>query len=183
MKDTFIELYTYLKNPVLEQDENTNFTYRIKKFGFLLAICIITGIAIMPLFAIIEQTGLVDMEQHAMEDLINKYPKYVIFLLAAVAAPLLEELIFRAPITAFKKKKNFKIAFYSFTIIFGLVHITNYSITENVILLAPILILPQLLVGSYFGFIRVRFGLIWSIALHGFYNGILTIAFLSTEFV
>ena len=62
---------------------------------------------------------------------------------------------------------------YVFAILFGLVHITNFKITPSVLLLAPILVLPQICIGGFLGFIRVRFGLLWSIALHGSYNGIL----------
>ena len=55
-------------------------------------------------------------------------------------------------------------------LLFGFVHITNFDFTTSVLLLSPILVLPQLLVGGYFGYIRVRFGLQWSILLHGSYN-------------
>ncbi len=99
--------------------------------------------------------------------------KPMILLFAVVIAPLFEELIFRAPINFFKNKKSFKIAFLRFAIIFGFIHITNFKLHTNVLLLAPILVLPQILLGGYFGFIRVRFGLIWSYALHACYNGIL----------
>jgi hypothetical protein len=40
-------------------------------------------------------------------------------------------------------------------------------------LLSPLLVAPQLTVGVFLGFIRVRFGLNWAIALHAFYNLIL----------
>jgi hypothetical protein len=173
MKKIFLELIKYLKNPVLEEDENTNFTYRIKKFGFIVLICLLTGIAISPIFSIIDAFSWVDMENHAMEDMIKQLSKPQIFLLAVVMAPLLEEIIFRAPLILFKKAKSFKIAFYTFAIIFGLIHISNFGMTLNVILLAPILVAPQIILGGYLGFIRVRFGLVWSIALHACYNGIL----------
>ncbi|WP_435264277.1 CPBP family glutamic-type intramembrane protease [Tenacibaculum sp. nBUS_03] len=61
---------------------------------------------------------------------------------------------------------------------FGLVHITNYTLTTNVILLTPFLIAPQTILGGYLGFIRVRFGLHWSILLHACYNAFfMTMAF------
>lgn len=173
MRKTFLELIRYLKHPVLEEDKNTNFLYRIKKFGFLLIICLLTGIAISPIFSIIETFGLVNMENHAIEDMIKEFSKLQIFLFAVVMAPILEELIFRAPLKLFRKVENFKIVFYTFAIIFGLIHIANFNTTLNVVLLSPILVAPQIILGGYLGFIRVRFGLIWSIALHACYNGIL----------
>jgi len=173
MKETFQELLLYLKNPILEKDENIDFNYRIKKFGYLLLICLLTGFLISPIFAIIEEFGWINMEDHAMEDMMKNLTKPMIFLTAVVIAPLLEELIFRAPLTLFKSKNSFKIWFYVFAVLFGLVHISNFKMTTNVLLLAPILVLPQTLLGGYLGYIRVRFGLGWSIALHACYNGIL----------
>ncbi|TXD50887.1 MULTISPECIES: CPBP family intramembrane glutamic endopeptidase [unclassified Polaribacter] len=181
MKKTFLELLKYLKNPVLEEDTNTDFTYRSKKFGALLIICLLTGVVISPLFSIIEALGLVNMEDHAIEDMMKRFSTTEIFLFAVVLAPLLEELFFRAPLTLFKDPKIFKWAFYTFAIIFGMIHISNFGITLNVILLAPILVAPQIILGGYLGFIRVRFGLLWSIALHAFYNGVLMALTLAPE--
>ena len=96
-----------------------------------------------------------------------------IFLLGAMLMPVLEETIFRGPITEFKKPKSFKIAFYTFALLFGSIYISNFEITTNVLLLSPLFVLPQILLGSYFGYIRVRLGLTWSMLLHGCYNGIL----------
>lgn len=181
MKETFFELLKYLKNPVLEQDSNTDFKYRLKKFSHLLIISLATGLLLSPIFVIIEEFGWVNMDDHAMEDMMKNFSIPVIFFLAVILAPLFEELIFRAPLTLFKKPKNFKIGFYVFAILFGLVHITNFKITQNVLLLTPLLVLPQTLLGGYFGFIRIRFGLGWSMALHAFYNGILMLITFSAD--
>ncbi|QXP74352.1 CPBP family intramembrane glutamic endopeptidase [Tenacibaculum sp. HL-MS23] len=170
MKDTFKELVGYLKNPVLEKDTNQENSYRFKKFLHLLIISILTGAALTPLFALIEYLGLVDMNTHAMEDLMKRMSKIKVFLYAGIAAPLLEELLFRAPITLFKSKKYFKVVFYAFALIFGFIHLSNFGITTNVLLLAPILVAPQIILGGYLGFIRVRFGLTWSMLLHASYN-------------
>lgn len=170
MKDTFTELITYLKKPILKEDTDKSNFYRFKKFFNLLIISILTGALLSPLFILIEHLGWVDMNTHAMEDLLKNMSKIKVFLFTVIAAPLLEELIFRAPITLFKQAKHFKIAFYIFAVIFGLVHITNFKTTTNVLLLAPVLVAPQIILGGYLGFIRVRFGLIWSILLHASYN-------------
>jgi membrane protease YdiL (CAAX protease family) len=181
MKKTFLELINYLKNPVLEKDSNTDFKYRIKKFGFILIISLFTGIAISPIFSIIEALDLINMDEHAMEDMLKTFSKPVIFLFVVIVAPLFEELIFRGPLTLFKKGKSFKIGFYVFAIIFGFIHLSNFKITENVLILAPILVAPQTILGGYFGFIRVRFGLVWSIGLHACYNGILMLLTFSSD--
>jgi hypothetical protein len=173
MKETFQELIAYLRNPTLEKDENKDFKYQLKKFGYLLIISLLTGILIAPIFGLIEEFGLIDMENHAMEEMMKNFSKPSIFLLVVIIAPLFEELIFRAPLPLFKNKTTFRIAFYVLAIVFGLVHLSNFPMTKNVLLFAPILVLPQILLGGYLGFIRVRFGLIWSIALHAAYNGTL----------
>ncbi|MCF2874355.1 MULTISPECIES: CPBP family intramembrane glutamic endopeptidase [unclassified Tenacibaculum] len=170
MIETFNELIAFLKNPVLEKDANQNSTYRLKKFLHILIISILTGAALSPLFVLIEHLGWVDMSNHAMERLIKSFSKLQIFLFAVIVAPLLEESIFRAPITLFRGEKVFKIAFYVFAVAFGLIHLSNFPITNNVLILAPILVAPQIILGGYLGFIRVRFGLIWSILLHATYN-------------
>lgn len=170
MKETFQDLISYLKNPVLEQDQNSDLKYRFKIFLHILLISIITGIVISPVFALFEQLNWIDLENHKVEELFKDMSKLKVILLASIVIPIIEELIFRAPITSFKKPKSFKFGFYFFTLAFGLVHLTNFDNTTNVLLLAPILVLPQTLVGAYFGYIRVRFGLQWSMLLHGSYN-------------
>lgn len=173
MKETFQDLISYLKNPVLEEDSNTDINYRLKIFGHLLITCLVTGLAISPLFSLLEYLNFIDMSTHKVEEMFAGMSKIQMLLVAAVVAPLLEEAIFRAPITLFKDKKSFKIAFYVFAVLFGYVHISNFEITTNVLLFSPLLVLPQILLGGYLGFIRVRFGLHWAIFLHAAYNGIL----------
>ncbi len=170
MKETFNELIAYLRNPVLEKDTNTNNSYRFQKFLHLLVISILTGALLTPLIVIVSELGLVNLDDHAMKDMMDKFGKPMILFLTIIAAPLLEELFFRAPLTLFTGKKTFKIAFYVIAVLFGLVHITNYNMTINVLLLSPILVAPQTILGGYLGFIRTRFGLQWSILLHACYN-------------
>ena len=181
MKQTFLEIFSYLKNPVLEKDTNENFKYRLKKFGHLLLISLLTGFLISPIFVIIEEFGLINMEDHSIGEMLENFPKLVIFFFVVIIGPSIEELIFRGPLTLFKSKKPFKIVFYTLTILFGLIHISNFTMTKNVLLLTPILVLPQILLGGYLGFIRVRFDLGWSIALHACYNGVLMLITFSTD--
>ena len=149
MKETLQELFSFLKNPILEKDNNTNVGYRFQKFIHLLIISIITSTLLTPLFYIVETLGLVDLDNHAVEDLLNSFSKPMVFLFAVVLMPVLEELFFRGPLTLFHHGKTFKRAFYLFAIAFGFVHITNYEITTNVLLLAPILIAPHLFARGY----------------------------------
>ncbi|MGB0564495.1 MAG: type II CAAX prenyl endopeptidase Rce1 family protein [Spirulinaceae cyanobacterium] len=62
-----------------------------------------------------------------------------------------------------------RLIFYTLTLLFGTIHITNYE--SQVWGLLPLLVLPQILAGLLFGFVRVRYGFGWAIALHAFHNG------------
>jgi len=178
MKETVIDLFTYIKNPVLEIDKNENFTYRLKKFFSIFLISLTTSFFFTMCIAIIEESGFISTENHAADNLFKELSAFHFFIFAVIIAPILEECIFRAPLTLFKKKKPFKIAFYTFAIAFGFIHITNYEITNTILLFSPILIAPQIFAGLYFGYIRVKFGLLWSIALHATYNFFLFSLFL-----
>ena len=54
-------------------------------------------------------------------------------------------------------------------------HISNFEMTKQVLLFSPLLVAPQISVGFLLGYIRVRFGLIWSMALHACYNMVLIV--------
>ena len=145
MKETINELITYIKNPVLEKDKNTNFVYRLKKLFSIFAISLLTSFFFTILISILEESGLFNSENHSVTDVFNKYGPVSFFIFAVIAAPLIEESIFRAPLTLFKKKQTFKIAFYVFALAFGFLHITNYEISTNVLIFSPILLLHKFL--------------------------------------
>ncbi|MDG2193270.1 MAG: CPBP family intramembrane metalloprotease [Polaribacter sp.] len=173
MTDTFIEIIQFIKNPTAEKDPNTNFNYRLSKFGQVFAISLISSFALAILIGILVLSNLVSIEQHAMKDIMDSYSMPFVFFLAVVLAPILEESIFRAPLTLFKKQPSFKIALYTATLLFGFMHITNYEISLRILLFSPILVAPQIFLGFYLGFVRVRFGLLWAMALHACFNGLL----------
>lgn len=178
MKTTLGELIDYIKHPELEKDPNTAIFYRLKKFASLFFICLGTSIILTIIISFLEESKLVSTGKHSVEQLLKDTSGLYFFIYAVIFAPLIEELIFRAPLTLFKKPNYFRISFYTFAILFGFLHVLNYEITSNILVFSPILIAPQLCIGLYLGFIRIRFGLLWSIALHATYNGFLAILFL-----
>ena len=135
----------------------------------------------------------------------------LIFFFAVIIAPFFEEIMFRLilrfrsnflilwplqllillqrdnKINLLKTIRNFWDKFYGWifyliTIAFGLVHILNFEPSLNIYLLAPVLVAPQILIGINLGYLRIRFGLIWSILFHAFHNGILmSIALMTGE--
>jgi uncharacterized protein len=71
-------------------------------------------------------------------------------------------------------KQLYRYLYYFAIIWFGLVHFPNFN-DNSIWYLAPILVLPQLIAGFTFGFVRMNFGLKWSILAHAFENFVLII--------
>ena len=172
------ELIQYLINPILIKDKNKSFLYRFKVLVYLLLISFIFSFFISTITGLLTLIGVLEDVTHITDSLFDDSNGFKILFFAAILAPLIEELIFRGPLVYFIQPRAFKIAFYVIGIIFAYVHIFNFEITTNVILFSPLLVAPQFFIGLIFGFIRIRFGLIWSILLHSIYNGILVSLFL-----
>ena len=64
----------------------------------------------------------------------------------------------------------FPALFWIGTLIFGVLHFTNYAGAANTALL--IFTIPQLIAGAVFGYARIRIGLVAAIILHSAYNAI-----------
>lgn len=74
--------------------------------------------------------------------------------------------------------KHFSTIFYLISIIFGFVHITNYEpFNYKLVIILPILISPLVLAGIMLSFIRMKFGIGYSILMHSMINliGFLTL--------
>lgn len=167
------ELWNFIKNPVYEEDENTDTKYRLTLLFRLLVIALILSIVLGGIIGLIETTFNLDFGKHAIEGALEKFSPWFLAFAAVVLAPLMEEFIFRGPMVFFKDKPYFKYIFYGLTLIFGFYHITNFEITTTILLLSPLLVAPQISVGTLLGFARIRFGLWWAIALHAAYNLVL----------
>jgi len=76
--------------------------------------------------------------------------------------------------------KHFRFFFHLSILSFGFVHITNFTFPEInfwVILCTPLLVSPQIFMGSILGFIRMKYGFRYSVLLHTIINGIVTLGF------
>ena len=70
--------------------------------------------------------------------------------------------------------RHFGFFFYGSVVLFALTHITNYEpLNASTLLFAPVLVLPQFLMGTVLGYIRVRYGIGYSILFHVVVNAIL----------
>ena len=68
---------------------------------------------------------------------------------------------------------HFRSVFYISCFGFGLLHISNFrfpEFTTETLMLAPLLVLPQIISGFIFAFARMRLGMIWCIVLHAAMN-------------
>lgn len=166
-------LWWFLKNPTYEEDENTDFKYRASVILRLIGIAIIISILLAIIIGILETTFNLDFGKHAIANAFEDLSPWFILFAAVIIAPLMEEFVFRGPMIFFKEKPYFKQVFYALTIVFGFYHITNFEISSTILLLSPLLVAPQISVGAILGFARVRFGLLWAMALHAVYNLIL----------
>ncbi|TLP79626.1 CPBP family intramembrane glutamic endopeptidase [Maribacter sp. ACAM166] len=167
------ELYDFAKHPVYILDKNNNLQYRFRKLIKLLVISLCLSILLLMIASTLQHVFQLEMGKHAIDDLFKDNSAIVIFILAVIVAPFLEELLFRGPLLFFKNSKYFPTVFYSFTLIFGLIHLSNFELSTEVWLLSPLLVAPQIGIGFLLGFIRVKFGLVWSMTMHALYNLIL----------
>jgi len=180
------DLVAFVKNPRLDPLPGHFLEQPQKVFPYLL---VLDFLLMIPLMGIMGATGVEDTD-HKLNDMLDNPAMLV--LMAVVLAPILEELFFRFPMGNWWKwpalllgeeafyyewrlvtwcKANFKTIFWVFTIVFAGVHFANFASTVP-IYLAPILVLPQFVLGIILGYIRVGWGTRYSILFHAIHNGI-----------
>ena len=96
------ELILYLRNPVLEKDANQNFWYRFRVLISLLWISITFSFFLSLVNGILTSIGVLHEAKHATDSFLNGDKGLEFLFIAAIVAPIIEELIFRAPLTIFK---------------------------------------------------------------------------------
>ncbi len=81
-------------------------------------------------------------------------------------------------------KKHFRWIYYGFAILFGLLHISNFSNASLwVFCLTPLLVLPQFLSGLVIGYLRMQFGFFWGFTFHAVWNSaLLSLAYAAYHF-
>lgn len=174
-------VWKFLKNPVYKTYKEATPAYRARIFFSLLTWNLFFGISIVLLNeGLINMLGL-DMGTHASQELMDSYSPLVIFFLVVIMAPLLEEILFRGPLIFFKEHRYFRFFFYASALLFGAVHFFNFEFSPQTLYMAPLLVAPQIIMGFFLGYIRVKLGLRWSIILHATHNGILLLPLLMTK--
>ena len=90
-----------------------------------------------------------------------------IFLSISVA--LIALFIYKKRVFSLK----FKHLYYLSALLFGLVHIYNYDYTNTEVLIFVVAIcMPQIISGLFLGYVRIKYGIIGAIILHGLLNGL-----------
>ena len=166
----------------------------------LLVIDLVAALIFGGLISLAGKAGWLDADNHAVADALSEFSPVLLFLLAVIIVPLFEELIFRLPLryetnpvagvarlvtpttstphdeelAADRRAiwdRYYPWIFYGLTTAFALIHLTNYSEwTLGVLLLTPLLVAPQFVMGAFAGYLRVRYGFGWAYALHALHN-------------
>ena len=176
------KVWQFVKAPVYKSLDHVQNPLKLQIVIALLKWGILIGVTV----GIINQwiIGLlgIDLGQHAVDKFLDSYSIIPLFFIAVVFAPLVEEILFRGPLILFKDKNYFKFILYASVLLFAAVHMTNFEMSTKVYYFAPLLVAPQLILGVFLGYARVKLGLRWSICLHAMYNGILLLPIILYKF-
>lgn len=169
MKSLFWSLLNFLKNP--KYTENNLFISNKKRFflilfifpilGFIISSCLwwfVTLLRDLNFFTLIET------------DFNSKRGLYFNLAITVIFTPIIEEMLFRFPIKYLPKNKLYGPLIYFNILVFGLVHFINYETNFNGIIFALIIVSPQIFIGFLLTYIRISYGLRYSIITHSIYN-------------
>ena len=137
--------------------ENVNSKMMDKSYGTM----VLTGVLLVPF----------------LEELMFRFPlkysrNYLLqFLIALVAlfAPAESKPVIYANVRTFWKR-FFWVFFYLITTTFAFIHLFNYTDAKQLLLWSPLLTMTQFVTGLILGYIRLRFGFLWSWWYHGVFN-------------
>ena len=90
--------------------------------------------------------------------------------IAIIAAPIAAIILLKKPVPRLFSR-GFPVFFWLSSIAFALVHLANY--TEGALWILLPLVVPQLVLSTMLGYVRVHYGLLFAMALHALHNGIL----------
>ena len=91
--ETLQDLLQFLRSPRLPEEPPQSPPLLL--FVHILGLSLLLSFGMLMLLGLLQQSGLIPELPHAMEDVMSDYPLWMVFLLAALAAPLMEEIAFR----------------------------------------------------------------------------------------
>lgn len=146
---------------LLKENAESYFRYILPKLGIMYLIYFSANI----ICASITQNPI-----SQNEETLRTLPKWFLFPLAIIWAPIVEELVFRGVLRRFIKNNTLYIL--SSAIIFGLLH----TYTENSLFNVFIMAIPYSVLGGYLAFVYTKTNNIYSnILSHSFHNTIASI--------
>ena len=146
------ELFLYLKNPICFPDTARPKT---RDFIFLLGLYLISAM-VLALFAYIVCSIFSITHKH-----IGLPFEMTITFVSFWSIKRISQFI----------TSNFKYFYYSSSILFGFMHLMNFTgDIRYIIAFSIVLIAPQIIAGIILGFIRMKHGLIYSILFHMIIN-------------
>lgn len=201
IKAAYTDLISFLKNPIDELGESISWKQKIKLLFSLLAIEIPFILVFTLLLQGLESLKLIDSNDHSVLKAMQSMPVAVFFFVAVIITPFFEELLFRSylryrhnyifttiiglaslggPTNREKTAsslhsfwiKRYKYIFYFSALLFGFVHLANFPFSITIFLLSPILVAPQIILGSIIGYLRVRYGFMMGFFMHALHNAV-----------
>jgi len=175
MKQIITNFFSFIRKPKDFQYSGNDKSYKWKVFFTLFIAELALLVIYLPIFYLIDNYITIE---DAFELNLNVISS---FLLLVLLIPFLEEVFFRLGLRRkglieifFNEQqweKYFPVFIYTSSIIFGLVHISNYvNFSWWFILLSPILVLSQLIGGFILTYLRVRFNFWLGFMYHALWN-------------
>lgn len=92
-------------------------------------------------------------------------------IIAILSVFIIFRRINREKIETYKEKYQ-GFCFYVIALSFGLLHITNFYniLPENVKFFSFLFVLPQIFLGIFIGFVRLKNGFLWGLLMHSIFN-------------
>lgn len=204
---TYQRLLHFLRMPDDRSFSRVSLSFKVRTMGGLLLLNVFLACIWLLVFHLLGKEDLENVNSKLMN-----VPYWKMVLLGVVTIPLLEEFIFRFPLKYSRNyvlqfliamvalfapaesksviyanartywKRFFWVFFYLMTSTFAFMHIYNYVDAKQLLLWSPFLTLTQFMTGLILGYIRVRFGFLWSWYYHGIFNLLFfSLAFLPSE--
>lgn len=189
----------YIKNPKDELDKDQSLRNKLSTLFSLLLLSFVFNALYFLFLSFLEYFNIISSSGHAFEAFLAENHILYVIIIAVLIAPWFEEFTFRYFLrlqpnriysfvyktisfvnvnTAEFLKKNlrllwqnyFKWLFYSSAVLFGLIHLFNFTDSNTAFLLLPLLIVTQILGGLIFAYLRVRFSFNLAFIAHALYN-------------
>ena len=175
MKQILLDFWQFIKKPKDIPFSGKNKSYKWKVFFTLFVFELILLAVYLPAAALLDKYVVLEQSLDLSFSAIGSLFSFVLLV------PFIEEVIFRLGLrrkylieAIFDEKawhRWFPFFVYSSTIIFGLVHISNYANTQWIFFaVAPFIVLTQLVGGFIMTYLRVRFNFWMGYLYHAVWN-------------